>query len=70
LETRLCAYANTLVPKVMLELAVPADRVKTVTDAIIRGARTGEIGDGKIFIAPLEEAVRVRTNERDQQALS
>jgi nitrogen regulatory protein PII len=54
----------------MLELAVPADRVKTVTDAIIRGARTGEIGDGKIFIAPLEEAVRVRTNERDQQALS
>jgi nitrogen regulatory protein PII len=62
-------YANNLLPKVMLQLAVPADRVKKVTEAIIKGARTGEIGDGKIFITPIEQVTRIRTNERDQQAL-
>jgi nitrogen regulatory protein P-II 1 len=53
----------------MLQLAVPADRVKTVTEAIIKGARTGQIGDGKIFIVPIEEVIRVSTNQRNQQAL-
>ena len=62
-------HANSLVPKVMLQLAVPADRVKAVTEAIIEGARTGQIGDGKIFIAPIDEVIRVRTSERNHEAL-
>jgi nitrogen regulatory protein P-II 2 len=53
----------------MLQIAVSADRVKTVTEAIIKGARTGQIGDGKIFIGPIEDIIRVSTNERDRQAL-
>jgi nitrogen regulatory protein PII len=56
-------YINTLLPKVMLQLAVP------VTEAIIKGARTGRIGDGKIFIVPIDEVIGISTNERDQQAL-
>jgi nitrogen regulatory protein P-II 2 len=62
-------YLNTLSPKVMLQLAVPVDQVQTVIKAIIKGARTGKTGDGKIFIAPIEKAVRIRTNERNDKAL-
>jgi nitrogen regulatory protein PII len=50
-------YINTLLPKVMLQFAVPADQVKTVIEAIIKGARTGQIGDGKIFVGPLDEVI-------------
>jgi nitrogen regulatory protein PII len=56
-------YINTLLPKLMLQLAVPVHQVKTVIEAIIKGARTGQIGDGKIFIGPLEEVIRVPINE-------
>ncbi|MCB9729048.1 MAG: P-II family nitrogen regulator [Deltaproteobacteria bacterium] len=58
-----------LLKKVRLEIGVNDDFVKTTVDAIIRGARTGEIGDGKIFITPLEEAIRIRTGETGNEAI-
>ncbi|MDH4122335.1 MAG: P-II family nitrogen regulator [Deltaproteobacteria bacterium] len=56
-------------PKVKLELVVPASQVESVVDAICSNARTGKVGDGKIFISPVESVVRVRTGERDLDAL-
>jgi nitrogen regulatory protein P-II 1 len=50
--------------KVKVEVIIPADRVSGVVDAIIGAARTGEVGDGKVFVLPVEEAVRIRTGER------
>jgi nitrogen regulatory protein PII len=61
-------YINTLLPKVMLQLAVPVNDVKNVIEAIIKGARTGQIGDGKIFVGPLDETIQVRTGERNHNA--
>jgi len=52
-----------------LEIAVADDMVDAVIEAIVNAARTGEIGDGKIFVFPLEEAVRIRTGERGSDAL-
>jgi nitrogen regulatory protein PII len=62
-------YVNTLLPKVMLQLAVPVDQLTTVIEAIIKGARTGQVGDGKIFVGPLDEVTRVRTGELNHKAL-
>jgi nitrogen regulatory protein P-II 1 len=58
-----------MLPKVKLEVVVPDLGVERVIDAIIRTARTGNIGDGKIFIIPVEEAIRVRTGERGEVAV-
>lgn len=58
------AVTVDLLPKVKLELVVPDDAVEQVIAAIVRCARTGQIGDGKIFVMPVEEAIRVRTGER------
>ena len=58
-----------LLKKVRLEVAVNDDFVKQTIEAIIAGARTGEIGDGKIFIVPLQKCVRIRTGEKDQAAI-
>src|SRR3990172_202819 len=58
-----------LLKKVRLEIAVNDNFVKPTVDAIIRGARTGNIGDGKIFIQPLEEAIRIRTGETGSEAI-
>jgi nitrogen regulatory protein PII len=62
-------YVVDFLPKVKVEVAVPADRVDEVVDAIVRAARTGKIGDGKIFVRSLGHAVRIRTGEADLQAL-
>lgn len=62
-------YAVSFLPKLKLELAVSSDLVPRVVDAIEQAARTGQIGDGKIFISPLEEVVRIRTGERGTEAL-
>jgi nitrogen regulatory protein PII len=51
-------------PKLKIECAVDDDDVATVTDAILRHARTGEVGDGKIFVLDIEDAIRIRTGER------
>ena len=56
-------------PKVRLEIAVNDAFVQATVDAIIRGARTGKIGDGKIFIIPLEECIRIRTGETGGEAI-
>ena len=62
-------YSVSYVPKLKLEIAVDADKAEDVVDAITRSARTGKIGDGKIFVLPLEAAQRIRTGEVGIQAL-
>lgn len=56
-------------PKTRIEIAVNDEFVKVTTDAIVKGARSGKIGDGKIFIIPLEECIRIRTGETGQEAI-
>ena len=62
-------YAVNFLPKIRIEVAVPSDRVGAVVEAIIASAKTGQIGDGKIFVFPLDHAVRIRTGETDAAAL-
>ena len=62
-------YVVDFVPKVRLEVAVAEDRTAAVVRAITRGARTGKIGDGKIFVHSLTEVVRIRTEETGHDAL-
>jgi nitrogen regulatory protein P-II 2 len=62
-------YAVSFLPKLKIEVAVPSDLVGRTVDAITSAAKTGEIGDGKIFVTTLEQAVRIRTGERDQEAI-
>jgi nitrogen regulatory protein P-II 2 len=62
-------YAVNFLPKVRLEVAVPADLAAHAVEAIGTAAKTGQIGDGKIFVAPIEQAVRIRTGETDADAL-
>ncbi len=62
-------YVVDFLPKVKLELAVPDDLVDRVVEAIAHAAKTGKIGDGKIFVYALEQAIRIRTGETDAQAL-
>lgn len=62
-------YTVDFQPKVKLEIAVDADRVDAVIEAITESARTGKVGDGKIFIQTIETVVRIRTGELDSDAL-
>ena len=62
-------YAVSFLPKLKIEVAVAASMVDQVIDAITAAARTGQIGDGKIFVYALEQAVRIRTGEKDDDAL-
>ena len=62
-------YAVSFLPKLKIEVAVATELVGKVVDAITAAARTGQIGDGKIFVTPLEAAVRIRTGETDGDAL-
>ena len=62
-------YTVDFLPKVKNELAVSDAQVKQVVDLIVKAARTGKIGDGKVFISPLEDAIRIRTDERGDQAV-
>ena len=62
-------YRIDFVPKLKLEIVVPSERVEQVIETIGRAARTGKAGDGKIFVVPVEEAVRIRTGERGRDAL-
>ncbi len=63
------AYVVDFVPKVKIEVVVPDRIVGEVLDAIERVAKTGRIGDGKIFVTPVEEAVRIRTGDRGEDAI-
>jgi nitrogen regulatory protein P-II 2 len=62
-------YAVNFLPKIKIEVAVPTDQADKVVDAITSAAKTGQIGDGKIFILNLDHAVRIRTGETDAAAL-
>jgi nitrogen regulatory protein P-II 1 len=62
-------YVVDFLPKVKMEILVEDDKAGLVIDTILEAARTGRIGDGKIFILPMEEAVRIRTGERGDSAL-
>jgi nitrogen regulatory protein P-II 2 len=62
-------YVVDFLPKVKVEVAIADERLDDVLDAIVRAARTGKIGDGKIFVRSLDHVVRVRTGESDLQAL-
>ena len=62
-------YLVDFVPKVKLEIVVEQGLVEQVVEKIIASARTGKIGDGKIFVLPVEEAIRVRTGERGKDAI-
>ncbi|KAF0176762.1 MAG: nitrogen regulatory protein P-II [Limisphaerales bacterium] len=62
-------YTVDFLPKTKIEVAIPDSQVKAVVDAIVKAAKTGKIGDGKVFISPIEDAIRIRTDERGEQAV-
>ena len=62
-------YVVDFLPKVKLEVAVPEDRVEEVLEAIVKAARTGKIGDGKIFVTPVQRVIRIRTGDLDEAAI-
>jgi nitrogen regulatory protein PII len=57
------------VPKVLLQICVKSDEVQKACDAIVEAARTGEVGDGKIFVYPISDVIRIRTGDRNEKAL-
>jgi len=61
-------YAVSFLPKIKIEVACPTNQVDKVIEAIIMAAKTGQIGDGKIFVCDLDQAVRIRTGETDAAA--
>jgi nitrogen regulatory protein P-II 1 len=63
------AYVVDFVPKVRIEIVVTDSMVSDVVNAIVSAAKTGKIGDGKIFVTPIEEAIRIRTGERGEDAV-
>jgi len=62
-------YHVSFLPKIMVEIAIPASRVEEVVSKIVETVRTGRIGDGKIFVCNLDDVVRIRTGERGPDAL-
>ncbi|MCB5189379.1 P-II family nitrogen regulator [Methylobacillus arboreus] len=62
-------YVVDFLPKIKVELVVTDDIVDTAVESIIKAARTGKIGDGKIFVTPVEQIIRIRTGETDEAAI-
>jgi nitrogen regulatory protein P-II 1 len=62
-------YTVDFLPKVKIEIAVEDEAVTSAAEAIVKAAKTGKIGDGKVFVLPLEDAIRIRTDERGETAL-
>jgi len=62
-------YSVDFLPKMKLDVVVKADQLEAALEAVIDAARTGKIGDGKIFVLPVEQTVRIRTGERDEDAV-
>ena len=62
-------YVVDFLPKIKVEIVVTADMLETAVEAIVKAARTGKIGDGKIFITPIEQVIRIRTGETDAAAI-
>ena len=62
-------YTVDFLPKVKFEIVLSDDRVQKAVDVIVQSAKTGKIGDGKVFVLPIEEAIRIRTEERGESAI-
>ena len=62
-------YTVDFLPKVKLEIVLPDAQIQAAVDAIVKSARTGKIGDGKVFVSAIEDAIRIRTDERGEQAV-
>src|SRR5882724_8143524 len=62
-------YVVDFLPKIKVELVISDDKLATAIETIIKSAKTGKIGDGKIFVLPVEQAIRIRTNERAEAAV-
>ncbi|MGA2889823.1 MAG: P-II family nitrogen regulator [Terracidiphilus sp.] len=62
-------YSVDFLPKVLLTIVASDEQVSKIVDAIIEGSRTGKLGDGKIFVTPVDEVIRIRTGERGETAL-
>ncbi|GLR14530.1 nitrogen regulatory protein P-II 1 [Chitinimonas prasina] len=62
-------YVVDFLPKVKIEVVITSDKVESAIDAIVKAARTGKIGDGKIFVSPVEQVVRIRTGETGADAV-
>jgi nitrogen regulatory protein P-II 1 len=62
-------YSVDFLPKVKIQILVPDEKASQVVDAILQTARTGKIGDGKIFVIPVEEVIRIRTGEKGPDAI-
>ncbi|MFV0338581.1 MAG: P-II family nitrogen regulator [Chthoniobacterales bacterium] len=62
-------YTVDFLPKVKFEIVIPDNLVEKAIEAIARSAKTGKIGDGKIFVLPIEEAIRIRTDEKGESAI-
>jgi len=62
-------YTVDFLPKIKIEVVLTDDRVNGAVDAIVKAAKTGKIGDGKVFVSPIENAVRIRTEEKGENAV-
>lgn len=62
-------YTVDFLPKIKIEVVLPESLVSNAVDAIVKAARTGKIGDGKVFVSPVENAIRIRTEETGEQAV-
>lgn len=62
-------YSVDFLPKVKFEIVLPVDQVQRTVDAVVRAAKTGKIGDGKVFVYTVEEVIRIRTEERGIEAI-
>ena len=62
-------YAVDFVPKIVITIIASEDQVESILEAVIRGARTGKMGDGKIFVTPVEEVIRIRNGQRSEAAI-
>jgi len=62
-------YVVNMLPKIRIDIAVDSDQVAQVVSTILASAKTGQIGDGKIFVSPIDRAVRIRTGETDRDAI-
>ncbi len=63
------AYVVDFVPKVQIDVIVPDGQVEAVVEAIVKSAKTGRIGDGKVFVYPVDDVIRIRTGERGEDAI-
>ncbi len=62
-------YTVDFLPKIKIELVIPSDKLEEAINAIVKSARTGKIGDGKVFVANVDEAIRIRTEEKGVEAV-